>query len=225
MDQTQVMLQNHHEIIMKSQDIIFEAANDTLLNQELIIKNQIVIAELITNLFYAVGLTLIYATILVLCSMINYKTKEWKKKHWKCLMPKTTVTNHFLKNFLISFSVKGCLDVHHFCLTWISFATGFCTSSFIFDVDGSALTEHHVAAVPVEQATDSSSYFTKCLPLHKNNFSKISVIVCFFCCRSLKWEGFFSFLHLLVRYTFFSVLLQGFNPFLSNRIANRSFCR
>ena len=80
MDQTQVMLQNHHEIIMKSQDIIFEAANDTLLNQELIIKNQIVIAELITNLFYAVGLTLIYATILVLCSMINYKTKEWKKE-------------------------------------------------------------------------------------------------------------------------------------------------
>lgn len=80
MEQTQLMLKKDHDIILKSQDIIFEAANDTLFNQELIIKNQIIIADLITNLFYAIVLALVYGTILMMCSVINEKTKERKKE-------------------------------------------------------------------------------------------------------------------------------------------------
>ena len=76
MDQTQYMLQNHHDIILKSQDIMFEAANDTLFNQELIIKNQIVIAELITNLFYTIVLTSVYLTLIVLGNTVKFRTQE-----------------------------------------------------------------------------------------------------------------------------------------------------
>lgn len=72
MDSTaELLLEAQHSQILNAQSLIFEAANDTLQNQQMLMNNQMLIGQMITNMNLTLLVTSFYVSLVLVCLFVR----------------------------------------------------------------------------------------------------------------------------------------------------------
>jgi len=76
MDQNKLLLEEQHITIMKAQSIIFKIANDTVQNQQILVNNQVLLSEMISNVSVTVMVTAFYVSLILVCLFYRLDASE-----------------------------------------------------------------------------------------------------------------------------------------------------